>query len=53
MSFIRVKCPDCGNEQNVFENASTEVKCKECNKTLLEPTGGKAVKKAKVIKKLE
>jgi len=47
--FIRVKCPDCDNEQTVFEKASTVVSCVVCGRVLAEPTGGKAVLKADVL----
>ena len=51
--FVRVKCPKCGNEQNIFEKASIEVKCLVCGEVLAVPTGGKAkllVKVAQPIK---
>ncbi len=38
--FMKVKC-ECGNEQVVFESASSRVNCKVCNKRLVEPRGGK------------
>jgi small subunit ribosomal protein S27e len=41
-SFVRVKCPKCGNEQLVFSNAVNKVTCNVCGETLAEPTGGKA-----------
>ena len=40
--FIRVKCLDCENEQIIFGNATTEVKCLKCDKVLAKPSGGKA-----------
>ncbi len=40
--FIRVKCPDCENEQIMFDRASTKVDCVVCGKVIAEPTGGKA-----------
>ncbi len=40
--FMRVRCPDCGNEQVTFSHASTIVKCLICGKVLLRPQGGKA-----------
>lgn len=40
--FMKVKC-ECGNEQVTSENAATRVKCRVCNKPLIEPKGGKAV----------
>jgi small subunit ribosomal protein S27e len=39
-SFFRVACPDCENEQVVFERASREVACAVCGHTLAHPTGG-------------
>jgi small subunit ribosomal protein S27e len=44
-----VKCPDCENEQTVFEKASTVVNCVVCGRVLAEPTGGKASVKAEVL----
>jgi small subunit ribosomal protein S27e len=50
--FIVVSCPDCGNEQISFDRASTVVKCNICGRVLIEPTGGKANIKGKVVKVL-
>jgi small subunit ribosomal protein S27e len=47
--FFKVKCPDCENEQTVFEKASTVVNCVVCGKELATPTGGKANVKAEII----
>lgn len=47
--FFKVKCPDCENEQTVFEMASTNVKCVVCGHDLATPTGGKAIIKAEII----
>mgnify|MGYP000256507359 CR=1 FL=1 len=41
-NFFTVVCPDCENEQVVFEKASTETACAVCGHTLARPTGGKA-----------
>lgn len=41
--FINAQCPDCGSEQIIFDRASTVVKCNVCGKTLVRPTGGKAI----------
>jgi small subunit ribosomal protein S27e len=41
--FIKVKCPDCGNEQIIFERPATVVKCNACGAVLAEPRGGKAI----------
>ncbi|WP_297418379.1 30S ribosomal protein S27e [Thermococcus sp.] len=51
--FLRVKCIDCGNEQIVFSNPSTPVRCLVCGATLVEPTGGKGIIKAKILEVLE
>lgn len=40
--FIKVRCPDCGNEQIVFSHSTLEVKCSSCGRVLAKPTGGKA-----------
>jgi len=41
-SFLTVECPDCENEQTIFEKAASEVSCAVCGHTLARPTGGKA-----------
>jgi small subunit ribosomal protein S27e len=51
--FLRVKCPDCGNEQVVFSQATIVVKCNVCSAVLAEPTGGKAAIKGEVVAALE
>lgn len=48
-AFLRVKCPDCGNEQIVFSHASTVVHCNVCGATLAEPSGGKTAIKGEVV----
>jgi small subunit ribosomal protein S27e len=40
--FLKVKCKKCKNEQVVFENSASNVKCLVCGEVLVEPTGGKA-----------
>jgi len=50
--FLRVKCPDCENEQVVFSCATTTVVCEVCGSTLAEPTGGKAIIKSEVLETL-
>jgi small subunit ribosomal protein S27e len=51
--FCRVKCPDCENEQIIFEKASTIVDCAVCGHILAEPCGGKANIKAEILAELE
>ena len=40
--FLKVKCPDCSNEQVAFNRPATTVKCLVCGATLATPTGGEA-----------
>ncbi len=51
--FFRVKCPDCENEQIIFEKASTVVDCVVCGHVLAEPRGGCAILKAEILAELE
>lgn len=51
--FLRVKCPDCGNEQIVFSHVATTVKCNVCEATLAQPTGGKTKLRGEVVSVLE
>ena len=51
--FVKVKCPDCENEQVVFEMASSVVNCVVCSKVLATPSGGKATLQADVIETFE
>ena len=48
-AFVKVKCPDCGNEQIVFLRASTVVKCQVCGATIATPTGGKADIRGEIV----
>lgn len=50
--FLKIKCNDCGNEQVIFSNASTTVKCLACEKVIAEPTGGKADIKTEIVEVL-
>ncbi|WP_255196747.1 30S ribosomal protein S27e [Halorarius litoreus] len=52
-SFLLVKCPDCENEQTVFQKASTEVACAVCGHTLARPTGGIAAVEGEVVDVVE
>ncbi len=51
--FYRVKCPDCENEQIIFEKSSTVVDCVICGHVLSEPTGGKSRIKSEILATLE
>jgi len=50
--FVKVRCSKCMNEQVVFGKASSIVKCLICDSILVEPAGGKAKIKAKIIEVL-
>ena len=52
-NFLSVVCPDCENEQTVFEKASSEVACAVCGHTLARPTGGKAAIEGTVVGTVE
>ena len=47
--FLNVKCPDCGNEQVIFNKSNTMVSCVICGATLARPGAGKAEIKGNVI----
>lgn len=51
--FLRVRCPDCGNEQVIFSHASMVVRCLVCGRVLAQPTGGKAQILGNVIRVLD
>jgi len=46
--FLRVKCPDCGNEQIIFSHATNRVHCNVCGAILAEPSGGKTTIKGEI-----
>mgnify|MGYP000262270171 FL=1 len=48
--FIRVRCPNCGNEQVVFDHATFPARCLVCGTQLVEPTGGKAKILGEIVK---
>ncbi|VVB58596.1 30S ribosomal protein S27e [Candidatus Anstonella stagnisolia] len=52
--FLKVKCA-CGNEQNIFSNASLPVSCLVCNTQLTQSSGSRVrvlEGKAKVLEVL-
>ena len=51
--FLRIKCPDCGNEQFVFSHATTSVYCNVCGAVLAEASGGKAAIKGEITAVLD
>ena len=51
--FLKLRCSKCKNEQIVFGKPSQKIKCLVCNKTLVEPTGGKGKIRARILEVLE
>lgn len=51
--FLRVRCPDCDNEQLVFSHPTNKVKCNICGTNLATPTGGKGEFKGEITAELE
>ena len=51
--FIKVRCPQCRNEQIIFGKAATKVNCLVCSRDIADPTGGKSKIKARVLEVLE
>ena len=51
--FIKVKCADCENVQNVFSKPATTVTCRVCGAVIVEPTGGKGKVKGEIVEVLE
>jgi small subunit ribosomal protein S27e len=52
-SFLRVECPDCDNEQVVFEKTSSKIACAVCGHVLAHPTGGIATFEGEVVEVVE
>jgi small subunit ribosomal protein S27e len=49
--FVKVKCSDCGNQQVIFDRASTTITCLICGATIAKPTGGKSQIRGEVVSK--
>jgi len=47
--FLRAVCKKCKNEQIIFSKSAVEVKCLKCGEILVEPTGGEARIKGRVL----
>ena len=48
-NFVKVKCPDCGNEQVAFKRPATPVACHVCGSTLIKPKGGVGMIKGELL----
>jgi len=51
--FLKIKCPECSNEQIIFEKATSVIECSKCGKILAEPTGGKVTLNAEIVETFE
>ncbi len=51
--FLKIRCPECSEEQIIFEKATSVIECPRCGKILAEPTGGKVHLNAEIIETLE
>lgn len=51
--FLRVKCPDCGNEQITFSHSTNPVHCNICGAILVKPSGGKAEVNGEIVAVLD
>ena len=52
-NFVSVRCPDCENEQVIFERASSPVDCAVCGSTLATPAGGEADLHGELVETVE
>ena len=50
--FLKVECRKCGKKYIVFDKSATRIEC-ECGEEIVEPTGGYARIKGKILKELE
>jgi small subunit ribosomal protein S27e len=50
--FLKVLCKKCKNEQIIFSKSAVLIKCSKCGEILVEPAGGKARIKGRIIKVL-
>jgi len=51
-TFIEVKCPECGNEQTVFDKPAEDVECLVCDETLVEATGGRGTVTGELLQEI-
>ncbi len=49
--YVKVKC-ECGNEQVVFDHATTQVKCSKCKVVLVHPQGGKSLIHGEILEEV-
>lgn len=52
-NFIQIECPECGNEQIVFNRPAQDINCAECDAVLVRATGGIGALEGEVIETVE
>lgn len=50
--FLKVECEECGNQQDVFSHAATNVECLVCGNVIAEARGGRAEIQGEVVEEL-
>ena len=51
--FIKVRCPNCKNEQVIFGKSASDVKCLVCGRMIAKSTGGKTAVRARILEVLD
>ncbi|MBI5229025.1 30S ribosomal protein S27e [Candidatus Micrarchaeota archaeon] len=49
--FLRVECK-CGEDQVVFGDSKSKVNCRKCGTPIVEPSGGRALIKCRILEVL-
>ncbi|MBC7090854.1 MAG: 30S ribosomal protein S27e [Nitrososphaeria archaeon] len=52
-AFYLVECPNCKIQKIVFSHSTINVKCPSCSSILCESTGGKAIIKGNIVRRLD
>jgi len=50
--FLKISCPRCSEEHIIYGKSTLKIKCRKCNKLLIETSGGKIRVKAPIKKVL-
>jgi len=51
--YLRIICPRCKKKQIIYGKATLRIKCDQCNRLLIQPTGGKTRIKAGIKQIIE
>lgn len=52
-AFYLVECSNCKAQKIIFSHSTISVKCPSCNSILCESTGGKAIIKGNIVRRLD